>query len=155
MGRLVVDQIKPFSCEVDANALWYWMLTHPMTATMQSSIGPEVPLGGPTSGATHLSAVAVAALGHWIGGKALPQGGSNLNPGRLFLGQRLVVELSLHGGHQVLADGITGVLYDAQTGRCLSSSRLLLDVGGLAEVSKAQAQSWMRRRLAAQKASKK
>ena len=131
------------------------MLTPKMTPAMHPSIGPEASFGGSTSGATHLSAGAVAALGHWIDGKTLPHAGSSLNPGRLFLGQRLVVELSFHGGHQVLADGITGVLYDAQTGRCLSSSRLLLDVGGLAEVSKAQAQSWLRRRLAAQKASKK
>ncbi len=104
---------------------------------------------------THLTDGAVAALGHWIQGKSLPHAGRDLKPVRLLLGQRLVVELSFHGRHQVLADGITGVLYDARTGQCLSSSRLVLDVGALAEVSKPQAQAWLLQRLAANKAKKR
>ncbi len=108
-----------------------------------------------SSTTTHLTDGAVAALGHWIQGKALPHAGRDLKPMRLLLGQRLVVELSFHGRQQVLADGITGVLYDASTGHCLSSSRLVLDVGALAEVTKPQAQAWLLQRLAANKAKKK
>ncbi len=125
--------------------------------TMRTSIEAEPSPEAATSrsSSTHLTDGAVAALGHWIQGKALPHAGRDLKPMRLLLGERLVVELSFHGRQHILADGITGVLYDARTGRCLSSSRLLLDVSALTEVSKPQAQAWLSQRLAASKAKKR
>ncbi|MHB1642305.1 MAG: hypothetical protein ACYCS8_06550 [Acidithiobacillus sp.] len=99
----------------------------------------------PGGGYLHLPSESVQALMAWMQGKGIKSSASSLLPTRLLLGRRLVVQVTFRG-LPVLADLLTGVLYDPKSGRCLSSTRLHLDVAKLLEVSPAKAQAWLRQR---------
>ncbi|MHB1701839.1 MAG: hypothetical protein ACYCSN_17260 [Acidobacteriaceae bacterium] len=108
----------------------------------------------PTGGYLHLPCESLSALTLWMQGKPLKASARDLCPERLLLGRRLVVQTTFRG-LPVLADMLTGVLYDPRTGRCLSSSRLHLDVAALVEVSQDQAKAWLHQRERALRDAKK
>jgi hypothetical protein len=125
-------------------------MTFPATLPDPAAPTPPVPL---TGGYLHLPSESLSALNAWMQGKALHSRMRDLRPVHLLLGRRLVVQMSFRG-LPVLADLLTGALYDPRTGHCLSSSRLHLDVAKLVEVSKLKAQAWLRQRQKDQKDAK-
>lgn len=119
--------------------------SNPRTTPMASDLPPPLAPSPAVGSYLHLPSESVQALVAWMQGKGIKFSARDLQPTRLLLGRRLVVQVTFRG-LPVLADLLTGVLYDPKSGRCLSSARLHLDVATLLEVSPAKAQSWLRQR---------
>ena len=79
----------------------------------------------------------------WVKGTKAKLSNSTMQYGRLLKNQRLYVELTLPGQPLLLADLMTGSLFEPETGQCLSSSRRCIDMAALRETTPKEAQAWI------------